>query len=178
MSTNFEIKQKKSVKQKVVLFGCLPISILVAILIVVGIFTNGTKLDYTGETMDVKREINNFCLMSINELKQKYGIPLESEYEGNKDYTWILNKKEGIKVLVFTEKNKELPVAVRFVKIDLGTYFWDKLDWNKNNLDFNKAGGYTTISNLNGIEKAMYKHNTLTLNVDLKENRTPKGFGK
>ncbi|GJQ05230.1 hypothetical protein [Capnocytophaga canimorsus] len=43
MSTNFEIKQKKSVKQKVVLFGCLPIAGLMVLLVIFSVIFSEPK---------------------------------------------------------------------------------------------------------------------------------------
>ncbi len=172
-----ELRKRKATKIKILKYGCLPIFLLFGFIIVLINLNSGIKIDHTGGNFEAKREINNFCLMSIEELSEKYGKPSVSEFKGDKDYTWILNKENRIKVIAFTEKGIALPTVVRFFNIDLGTFFWDKLGWNKNNLEFNKVGQYTIISDLNGISEAMYKTNDYTLNVKLKPNRDKNNFG-
>ncbi len=139
--------------------------------------SGGITIDHTGEVLDKKREINNFCLSNVQELTEKYGEPIVSEFQGDKDYTWILNKEKDIKVIVFTEKDKVMPVCVRFFNMDLGMYFWEAIGWDKNKLDFNQVGQYAIIKDLKGIDKAMYKTNNYILNVELQQNRNKESFG-
>lgn len=174
-----ELKKRKATNIKILKFGCLPIALLFGLIILITSIGGGdVKIDNTGESFDAKREVNNFCLMSIDELSQKYGKPSISEFEGNKDYTWTLNKEKGVKAIVFTEKGKEKSTVVRFFNVHLGDLFWDKLGWDKNNLDFNKVGQYVVVSNLQGIDEAMYKLNLETLNVKLTQDRDKNNFGK
>lgn len=172
-----ELKRRKATNLKILKFGCLPIIVIFLIVMVVGSLSNSrVEIDATGEVFNAERDVKNFCLLPIEELAVKYGQPTESDFNGDKDYTWTLNKEKGLKAIVFIE-NGETSI-VRFNNIQLGDLFWEDLGWDKNNFDFNNVGKYTTVSDLSGIEEAMYKNNSNVLNIKLKKERNSETFGK
>ncbi len=169
---------KKS-SEKILKYGCLPIIILVFLMIIV-IFSSGDDNNTGDDTasFDAKKEVNTFCLSTIDELTRNYGDPDNiSEFKDDKDYTWILDKDKDIRVMVFMDKGKNMPTVIRFFNVVLGHDFWKELGWDKNMLENNHVGKYSIIKNLNGIEEAMYKYNSHILNVKLESNRNKEKFG-
>ncbi len=172
-----EKDRRKKINGPILKYGCLPIIVLTIIFFTI-LMCKGSSItiDQTGKKFNPKTTVKEFCVWSIDSLSSIYGKPMVTEFEGQKDYQWTLNKKDGLKVTVFTNKKNE-PEVVRFNNIDLGTFFWESLGWDKNNLQVNSAAKTEEISNLNGVKKATYKPNTKTLNIELKPYRFYNSFG-
>jgi len=169
-----ELTFGEKLQKPVIKFGCLP-ALIIFIIFLISVFTgNNKKIDSNGETFKPSTIVKDFCTLSIDELKAKYGAPEVDNIAGDQVYNWILNKEDNIRVTIFYDKEKR--DVVRFSGIELGTFFWDTLDWDKGNINTVPSEKADYVRNLNGINEAVYKHELKTLNIKLSDNIT--NFGK
>ncbi|MCG8808457.1 hypothetical protein G1K57_10345 [Tenacibaculum finnmarkense] len=162
-----EERKKKEKSAKILKYGCLPLIGAFFLIILLTTIGGGITIDSTGDSLDVKTDINNFCKLSVEKLTEKYGKPIISEYQKEKNYTWVLNKENNIKAVVFIDIKGNSEV-VRFFNFELGTFFWDTLGWQKNNLKFDKFSGIAEISDYKNIKKAIHKTKLNILDVQIK----------
>lgn len=169
-----ELTFKEKLNKPIVKFGCLPL-LLLFIIFMISIFTgNDKKIDFNGDTFKPETVVKDFCTMSLEDLEKKYGTADNEIMAGEKVYNWTLNKENNIKVSLFYSGEKR--EVARFFGMELGTYFWTTLGWDKGTIDIVKAEKADYVRNLNGIEEAIYKYELKTLNVKLTNDTT--NFGK
>lgn len=155
-------------------YGCLPATIIF-VLLIVKIFTgNNKKIDFDGSELKSDIVVNDFCLLTINELETKYGKASKETQAGDSVYSWTLNKDHNIRVILFNTGEKR--DIARFFHFELTPFFWDSLGWDKGDIETNDIEQSVYVRNLNGIDEALYKAQTELLDIKLKDDLS--NFGK